>query len=86
MLLVAALPGAARAQLGALIGNTEHQQGSPDQPVTFTADSVEYDRDNALVTAQGHVEAWQEARSRPIAALHGHFHVSPSDGEAAIRA
>jgi LPS-assembly protein len=60
LLLVAALPGAARAQLGALIGNTEHQQGSPDQPVTFTADSVEYDRDNSLVTAQGHVEAWQE--------------------------
>jgi uncharacterized protein (TIGR00369 family) len=33
--------------------------------------------------ANVHVEAWQEARSRPIAALHGHFHVSPSDGEAA---
>jgi uncharacterized protein (TIGR00369 family) len=25
------------------------------------------------------VEAWQEARSKPIAALHGHFHVSPGD-------
>ena len=60
LLLIAALPGAARAQLGSLIGSTEHQQGSRDQPVTFTADSVEYDRDNALVTAQGHVEAWQE--------------------------
>jgi len=23
------------------------------------------------------VEAWQEARARPIAALHGHFHVTP---------
>ena len=60
LLLVVALPGAARAQLGALIGSSEHQQGSRDQPVTFTADLVEYDRDNALVTAQGHVEAWQE--------------------------
>ena len=60
LLLVVALPSAARAQLGALIGSSEHQQGSRDQPVTFTADSVEYDRDNALVTAQGHVEAWQE--------------------------
>ena len=30
-----------------------------DQPVTFTADQVEYDRENALVIAQGHVEAWQ---------------------------
>jgi uncharacterized protein (TIGR00369 family) len=23
------------------------------------------------------VEAWQESRARPIAALHGHFHVTP---------
>jgi uncharacterized protein (TIGR00369 family) len=29
--------------------------------------------------ANVHVEAWQETRSRPIAALHGHFHVSPSE-------
>jgi uncharacterized protein (TIGR00369 family) len=27
--------------------------------------------------ANVHVEAWQEQRSRPIAALHGHFHVTP---------
>ena len=26
------------------------------------------------------VEAWQEARGRPIAALHGHFHVTPAGG------
>jgi uncharacterized protein (TIGR00369 family) len=26
------------------------------------------------------VEAWQEARGRPIAALHGHFHVTPAVG------
>ena len=26
------------------------------------------------------VEAWQEERARPIASLHGHFHVTPSDG------
>jgi uncharacterized protein (TIGR00369 family) len=24
------------------------------------------------------VEAWQDSRARPIAALHGHFHVTPS--------
>ena len=29
--------------------------------------------------ANVHVEAWQEARDRPIAALHGHFHVTPTD-------
>jgi len=28
-------------------------------PVTFTADRVEYDRDNAIVSATGNVEAWQ---------------------------
>ena len=31
-------------------------------PVTFTADSVEYDRDRGLVTARGKVEAWQGER------------------------
>jgi len=25
------------------------------------------------------VEAWQEERARPIASLHGHFHVTPSE-------
>jgi uncharacterized protein (TIGR00369 family) len=33
--------------------------------------------------ANVHVEAWQEARSQPIAALRGHFMLSPADGEAA---
>ncbi len=33
-----------------------------DAPVTFTADQVEYDREHALVTARGHVEAWQAGR------------------------
>jgi uncharacterized protein (TIGR00369 family) len=27
--------------------------------------------------ANVHVEAWQESRTRPIASLHGHFHVTP---------
>ena len=27
------------------------------------------------------VEAWQEERARPIASLHGHFHVTPNEGE-----
>jgi LPS-assembly protein len=36
--------------------------GARDQPVTFTADQVEYDREHALVTARGHVEAWQAGR------------------------
>ena len=31
--------------------------------------------------ANVHVEAWQEARDKPIAALHGHFHVTPASTE-----
>lgn len=37
--------------------------GTPSNaPVTFTADEVEYDRDRALVTARGRVEAFQGER------------------------
>jgi uncharacterized protein (TIGR00369 family) len=32
--------------------------------------------------ANVHVEAWQEARARPIAALHGHFSLKPTDAPA----
>jgi LPS-assembly protein len=35
---------------------------SKDQPITFTADAVEYDRERSLVIARGHVEAWQGGR------------------------
>jgi LPS-assembly protein len=35
------------------------QQGDKNEPVAFTADQVNYDRDTGLVTATGHVEAWQ---------------------------
>ncbi len=56
-LLAAAAPPA-QAQLAGLSGS----HGTPisrDEPVTFTADQVEYDRDKGIVTASGHVEAWQ---------------------------
>lgn len=33
-----------------------------DQPVTFTAEEVEYDQNRALVVARGRVEAWQGSR------------------------
>ena len=56
---MAALPVTAFAQLGAAISGS-HTQASRDQPVSFTADSVEYDRENSLVIAEGHVEAWQD--------------------------
>ena len=59
ILLASALPGALRAQLNTLSNAELHLPGRRDQPVTFTADQVEYDRENSLVIAQGHVEAWQ---------------------------
>ena len=59
LLAPAWLPGSARAQFasGGVAGG-----GAPidrDQPVTFTADRVEYDREAGIVTASGNVEAWQ---------------------------
>ena len=60
ILLAVALPVAVRAQLGeVLTGGASRAQTSRDQPVSFTSDTVEYDRENSLVIAQGHVEAWQ---------------------------
>ena len=65
------LPGAALAALVALgTGGASAQQRpathsqpvSRDQPVFYQADSVDYDRDGALVTLTGHVEIWQGDR------------------------
>ncbi len=52
----AALPGTGAAGGGAPAGLDR------DAPVTFVADSVEYDRERGLVTARGKVEAWQGER------------------------
>ena len=60
MLLASMLSGAAQAQLSEIANLGSHQPASRNQPVTFTADTVEYDRENSLVIAQGHVEAWQD--------------------------
>ncbi|MBS0559708.1 MAG: LPS-assembly protein LptD [Proteobacteria bacterium] len=57
-LLAAASPAA--AQLAQVAGaGAGKAQGDRNAPVSFTADNVTYDRENALVTASGHVEAWQ---------------------------
>ena len=58
-LLAAALPVGVWAQLSTLASGSALPPATRNEPVTFTADSVQYDRDNALVTASGHVEAWQ---------------------------
>ena len=59
LLLTAASATDALAQLGSVLNSAEHPVAQRNQPVTFTADSVEYDRNNSLVMATGHVEAWQ---------------------------
>ena len=86
--------GAAHAQIGlATAANADHgAKPSENEPVTFTADSVEYDKDNALVTATGHVEAWQNGhilradkitfdRNTGVAAAYGHVVLLEPDGE-----
>ncbi|MGE0415324.1 MAG: LPS-assembly protein LptD [Acetobacteraceae bacterium] len=64
-LSMVALSGGAQAQFDALARSAAKSSGppvSPNTPVTFTADQVEYDRENALVIARGRVEAWQNDR------------------------
>jgi LPS-assembly protein len=92
VLLAALLPGAARAQLGETSNVGAQQPASRNQPVTFTADSVEYDRENSLVLATGHVEAWQNDhvlradritfdRNTGIAAAKGNVALLEPDGQ-----
>ncbi len=47
----------AQAQFSAVAGS--HLPVSRSAPVTFSADQVEYEREQSLVVAKGHVEAWQ---------------------------
>ncbi len=54
-----ALTGDATAQRPAQTTHISTPTANPDDPVTFVADSVEYDSDRSSVTARGQVEAWQ---------------------------
>ena len=83
---------AARAQLSAVGARGNAAPISRDEPVTFTADSLEYDREGALVTATGHVEAWQGARflqadkvtfdrNTDVAVASGHVVMVEPDGQ-----
>ena len=62
-LLALVVAACACHQAGAqLIPKGASKQSTPldrNQPVAFTADNFEYDRTNGIVTATGHVEAWQ---------------------------
>ena len=90
--LLAATP--ARAQFSGLAqghsGNNQPATGN--EPVTFQADSVSYDREHGLVSAEGHVEAWQNDhvlradrvtfdRNTNVAAAYGHVVIAEPDGE-----
>jgi LPS-assembly protein len=91
ILAVLGVLGPAQAQFTA-IGSSSHAAVRNDQPVTFTADSVEYDREHGLVTASGHVEAWQNDhvlhadkatfdRNTGVLAATGHVVLMEPDGE-----
>ncbi len=83
----------AHAQLGSLLGaGSRSSPVSRDSPVTFQADTLEYDRDGALIVATGHVEAWQNDRvlradrvtfdrNTNVAAASGHVVIVEPDGQ-----
>lgn len=88
--------GRAQAQLGTAgrraPGAPPAKPISRSDPVGFTADQVEYNRDTGIVTATGNVEAWQNDhflhadkvtfdRNKDIAAASGHVYIVEPDGQ-----
>ena len=86
--------GPAAAQFPALTGQSGRnvQPITREDPVTFTADEVAYDRDNAIVSASGNVEAWQNDnvlradritfdRNTNVAAASGNVVLVGADGQ-----
>jgi LPS-assembly protein len=80
------------AQFSAVGTSPSSHQINSNEPVTFTADEVDYDKDKSLVTATGHVEAWQNGhvmradkitfdRNTGVAAGTGHVVLLEPDGE-----
>ena len=72
--------------------NLDAQPLSGNEPVTFQADSVSYDKEHGLVSADGHVEAWQNDhvlradrvtfdRNTNVAAAYGHVVIVEPDGQ-----
>lgn len=93
--VLAALIAGGTCPAFAQLNQLESLHGQPisrEQPVTFTADRVEYDREHGLVTAIGHVEAWQNDhvvradkitfdRNTNVAAAYGHVVLLEPDGQ-----
>jgi LPS-assembly protein len=92
LLGVGAVPMAAFAQFGTVTAPPAGGQVRTNQPVTFSADSIEYDKEHNLVIASGHVEAWQNGhvlradkvtfdRNTGVAAATGNVTLLEPDGE-----
>ena len=62
LLLIAAPFVAAAPRALAQSALIEGRMAAPDQPVTFTADEVQFDQNSGVVSASGRVEAWQGDR------------------------
>ncbi len=86
------LPSPTAAQFGGIAGNKQVTPLDRGQPVAFTADHFEYDRNTGIVTATGHVEAWQNDhvlradkvtfdRNTNVAAAEGHVVILEPDGQ-----
>src|SRR6476469_3167640 len=84
--------GPAMAQLNTLTNPAGSHSLDRNEPVTFSAAEVDYDKDKSLVTATGHVEAWQNGhvmradkitfdRNTGVAAAIGHVVLMEPDGE-----
>ncbi len=96
-LLLAVPPLAAPSHAQTAIGRRVPGAPAPQpltrtDPVAFTADEVQYDRDNAIVSASGNVEAWQNDnilradkitfdRNTNVAAAIGHVVMIQPDGQ-----
>jgi LPS-assembly protein len=90
LLATAAMAAPAAAQLTRR--NAPAQPIARDQPVYYTADSAEYNREAGIVTLAGHVEIWQGDRvlradkvtydrNTGVAAASGHVVLLEPDGE-----
>ena len=74
------------------LGSLGTNAGNRDSPVTFTADTVDYDDNNKVVTATGNVEAYQNERilradkftydrDTGVATAEGHVQLLQPDGQ-----
>ncbi len=92
LVLLGLCAGGARAQNTVRLDPAAAQPASADEPVTFSADTVTYDRANDIIEATGHVQAWQNQhtlyadavrfdRNTNVADAQGHVVLVQPDGQ-----